>query len=191
VYESNKEEEESPVNFPCICSLVGGVCAQAKLCRSTHGGLHLLKTVDLYFAPVMPPQGICLSHFAKGIEATRFLTMSLFERYTGPRFSVDGCRTNLPIKRFRGGLVFKAHRLLCLSTLGLRVLKKKGPTSARSCCVDMELARERIAVISCLFSAASVVIPSSCHEKESSDAASRVGFSSSPSLLSLQALEGP
>ena len=30
-----------------------------------------------------------------------------------------------PVKRFRGGLVFKAHRLLHHSTLGLRVIKKK------------------------------------------------------------------
>ena len=29
------------------------------------------------------------------------------------------------MKRFRGGLVFKAHRLLYRSTLGLRVIKKK------------------------------------------------------------------
>jgi len=29
------------------------------------------------------------------------------------------------LKRFRGGLVFKAHRLLYHSTLGLRVIKKK------------------------------------------------------------------
>ena len=29
------------------------------------------------------------------------------------------------MQRFRGGLVFKAHRLLCDSTLGLRVMKKK------------------------------------------------------------------
>ena len=29
------------------------------------------------------------------------------------------------MKRFRGGLVFKAHILLSHSTLGLRVLKKK------------------------------------------------------------------
>ena len=28
------------------------------------------------------------------------------------------------VKRFRGGLVFKAHRLLYHSTLGLRVIKK-------------------------------------------------------------------
>ena len=31
------------------------------------------------------------------------------------------------MKRFRGGLVFKAHRLLYHSTLGLRVIKKKTP----------------------------------------------------------------
>jgi len=29
------------------------------------------------------------------------------------------------VKRFRGGLVFKAHRLLYHSTLGLRVIKKR------------------------------------------------------------------
>jgi len=29
------------------------------------------------------------------------------------------------VERFRGGLVFKAHRLLYHSTLGSRVLKKK------------------------------------------------------------------
>jgi len=29
------------------------------------------------------------------------------------------------VQRFRGGLVFKAHRLLYYSTLGLRVIKKK------------------------------------------------------------------
>ena len=29
------------------------------------------------------------------------------------------------VKRFRGGLVFKAHRLLYHSTLGLRLIKKK------------------------------------------------------------------
>ena len=28
-------------------------------------------------------------------------------------------------KRFRGGLVFKAHRLVCQSTLGWRVMEKK------------------------------------------------------------------
>jgi len=32
------------------------------------------------------------------------------------------------VKRFRGGLVFKAHRLLYYSTLGLRVMKKERGT---------------------------------------------------------------
>jgi len=35
---------------------------------------------------------------------------------------------NLPfrnVQRFRGGLVFKAHRLLYHSTLGLRIIKKR------------------------------------------------------------------
>jgi len=33
--------------------------------------------------------------------------------------------SELDVKRFRGGLVFKAHVLLHHSTLGLRVIKKK------------------------------------------------------------------
>jgi len=32
------------------------------------------------------------------------------------------------VKRFRGGLVFKAHRLLYHSTPALRVIKKRGIT---------------------------------------------------------------
>ena len=35
------------------------------------------------------------------------------------------------VKRFRGGLVFKAHRLLYHSTLGVRVIKKKEEDVAR------------------------------------------------------------
>ena len=37
------------------------------------------------------------------------------------------------LKRFRGGLVFKAHRLLHHSTLGVRVIKKKRHTCAQRC----------------------------------------------------------
>ena len=36
-----------------------------------------------------------------------------------------GCRPEADVKRFRGGLVFKAHRWLYHSTLGSRVIKKK------------------------------------------------------------------
>jgi len=40
------------------------------------------------------------------------------------------------VQRFRGGLVFKAHRLLHHSTLGLRVIKKKKtPWWERSTCL--------------------------------------------------------
>jgi len=40
---------------------------------------------------------------------------------------------DINVQRFRGGLVFKAHRLVYHSTLGLRVIKKKKKkkTSAR------------------------------------------------------------
>jgi len=37
------------------------------------------------------------------------------------------------VQRFRGGLVFKAHRLLYHSTLGSRVIKKKKKRSFRFC----------------------------------------------------------
>jgi len=43
--------------------------------------------------------------------------------HTKPSIQEQLLRRN--VKRFRGGLVFKAHRLLYLSTLGLRVIKKK------------------------------------------------------------------
>jgi len=37
----------------------------------------------------------------------------------------SGSTVDFDHMRFRGGLVFKAHRLLYHSTLGLRVIKKK------------------------------------------------------------------
>jgi len=36
------------------------------------------------------------------------------------------------VQRFRGGLVFKAHRLLYHSTLGLRVINKEDPGEAEA-----------------------------------------------------------
>jgi len=47
---------------------------------------------------------------------------------------VDPSRTRLlrrNVKRFRGGLVFEAHRLLYHSTLGLRVITKKDSPAAK------------------------------------------------------------
>jgi len=46
------------------------------------------------------------------------------------------------VKRFRGGLVFKAHRLLYHSTLGLRVIKKKRRTFLSWSIMRMSLPRE-------------------------------------------------
>jgi len=52
-------------------------------------------------------------------------------RVPGVGFMVHGLRSRVVVegwgnvKRFRGGLVFKAHRLLYYSTLVLRVIKKK------------------------------------------------------------------
>jgi len=45
----------------------------------------------------------------------------------GPSVRVGGREKQIHrnVQRFRGGLVFKAHRLVCHSTLGLRVIRKK------------------------------------------------------------------
>ena len=40
-------------------------------------------------------------------------------------YFTEMCSGSRNVQRFRGGLVCKAHRLLYLSTLGLRVIKKK------------------------------------------------------------------
>ena len=40
------------------------------------------------------------------------------------------------MKRFRGGLVFKAHRLLYQSTLGLRVITKKKNLRLIDLCIN-------------------------------------------------------
>ena len=52
------------------------------------------------------------------------------------------------VKRFRGGFVFQAHRLLYRSTLGLKVTKKKeenaGERNHISCCSTMLEARKSL-----------------------------------------------
>jgi len=50
------------------------------------------------------------------------------------------------LKRFRGGLVFKAHRLVNHSTLGWRVIKKKkkGLSMILMRCVPAILLREQV-----------------------------------------------
>ena len=42
-----------------------------------------------------------------------------------PSSPAPGIMIGFRVQRFRGGLVFKAHRLVYHSTLGLRVIKKK------------------------------------------------------------------
>jgi len=50
----------------------------------------------------------------------------------GQREEEEGTSGVRDVHRFRGGLVFKAHRLLHHPTLGLRVIKKKKRWAARS-----------------------------------------------------------
>ena len=49
----------------------------------------------------------------------------LRELYRSVQFSVYAQLLRRKEKRFRGGLVFQAHRLVYHSTLGLRVIKKR------------------------------------------------------------------
>ena len=55
-------------------------------------------------------------------EQLRYLSQ-LWQRWCGVK--ENGAGRTWSVKRFRGGLVLKAHRLLHHSTLGLRVSKKK------------------------------------------------------------------
>jgi len=49
------------------------------------------------------------------------------------------------VKRFRGGLVIKAHRLLYHPTLGLRVVKKKKKKEAKK--LDKDAAQEAVSKV--------------------------------------------
>jgi len=51
------------------------------------------------------------------------------------------------VQRFRGGLVFKAHRLLYHSTLGLRGIKKKKKRRRRPVAHLGVLARENVVLV--------------------------------------------
>jgi len=52
-----------------------------------------------------------------------------------------------PVKRFRVGLVFKAHRILYHSTLGLRVIEKKKTLRAGSLCVARVLLAQALVLL--------------------------------------------
>ena len=79
----------------------------------------------------------------------RYPCTQLARHDMGQRGGLGGLEEQLlrrNVKRFRGGLVFKAHRLLYHSTLGLRVIKKKRRRSGRlttlvGCPADIEPGR--------------------------------------------------
>jgi len=66
--------------------------------------------------------------------------------FTGKTTSFASQLLSRNVKRFRGGLVFKAHRWLNHSTLGSRVIKKKegvgctGKTTSLASALDMFMA---------------------------------------------------
>jgi len=89
------------------------------------------------------------------------------------------------VKRFRGGLVFKAHRLLYHSTLGLRVIKKKTKKLYAA-----ELAAVQVTKYFRPYQKTDVVVFRAPEAfADYIDDPAKVLFSSS--LLSLQVLEGP
>ena len=53
------------------------------------------------------------------------------------------------MNRFRGGLVFKAHRLVYHSSLGLRVIKKKKKSSSPPCVAGLLAVRGRSVPVEC------------------------------------------
>ena len=53
------------------------------------------------------------------------------------QFSIEAHPLRRNVKRFRAGLVLKAHRLLHHSTLGSRVIKKKEKGAVRVTEVDV------------------------------------------------------
>ena len=97
--------------------------------NTTRIGLHLWG-VDLRFSPGLPP-GWRGFTFEKRLESRRS-SMPLPPAWRlcdsiscGQEFSIEEQLLRRNVNRFRGGLVFKAHRLVYYSTLGLRVIKEK------------------------------------------------------------------
>jgi len=83
----------------------------------------------------LPGEGNSSSHRARPVH----LIISVIKWNRTSRLSIKNSLSLvlLPVHqsvpaRFRGGLVFKAHRLLYHSTLGLRVIKKKKKTCQNS-----------------------------------------------------------
>ena len=60
-----------------------------------------------------------------------------------PEDSLD-CKV---VQRFRSGLIFKAHRLLYHSTLGLRVIKKKTCKATAGCIRHNQQIQDQILVL--------------------------------------------
>ena len=69
------------------------------------------------------------------------------ELYRAVQFSISAQLLSKNVERFRGGLVFKAHRLLYHSTLGSRVItKKKKEKKVEGGVRVFKRARERVVV---------------------------------------------
>ena len=95
----------------------GSLQGSIQTSRVPHGGVRPFnrKSTCLTQSTCGPSAVQIWSHNPQNVEATRHSNSTVG--------GVHQLRRN--VKRFRGGLVFKAHRLLYHSTLGLRIIKKR------------------------------------------------------------------
>jgi len=82
----------------------------------------LMSEIPLYVTQSGPDYG--LGFYVKVLKTFYVIPASLGNGY-------GNARSWKAVQQFRGGLVFKAHRLLHDSTLGLRVIKKKNAGTPR------------------------------------------------------------
>ena len=66
----------------------------------------------------------CTHHPSEEWQIASFNALDLYWRSSDSDILWQEQQLHRNVQRFRGGLVFKAHRLLCHSTLGLRAIKK-------------------------------------------------------------------
>jgi len=93
------------------------------------------QTREKYLLPILvsPTRNPGASIFLTKIWQRKLLHIGHVPQHLCSNFVHIFERMNSPhVQRFRGGLVFKAHRLLYHSTLGLRVTKKKKKRSTRT-----------------------------------------------------------
>jgi len=80
--------------------------------------------VSVYRLRLKPRRGTQRCRLVSRLTDVWITSCSLFLQAREQCMRREGQLLRIHMKRFRGGLVFKAHRLLYQSTLGVRVIKK-------------------------------------------------------------------